>query len=105
MAIRHIKYNVENKKVLAVDKDDLPAKEIPANQKRVEEGIAVEEKRKKKSLESFRCYLAYMRLYLYRCCLCLTYIVCIYLAYSLHMLLICCLYFVYIYIYIYLYFA
>lgn len=36
--------------------------EISANQKRVEEGIASEEKRKKKSLESFKCYLAYMRL-------------------------------------------
>ena len=37
-------------------------KEVEATEKRIEEGIANEEKRKKKSLESFRCYLAYMRL-------------------------------------------
>jgi hypothetical protein len=36
--------------------------EIEATEKRVEAGIAEEKKRKEKSLESFRCYLAYMRL-------------------------------------------
>lgn len=37
-------------------------KEVEATQKRIEEGIADEKRRKEKSLESFRCYLAYMRL-------------------------------------------
>ena len=37
-------------------------KEVEATQKRVEEGIADVKRRKEKSLESFKCYLAYMRL-------------------------------------------
>jgi hypothetical protein len=37
-------------------------KEVEATEKRVVAGIAEEKNRKEKSLESFRCYLAYMRL-------------------------------------------
>jgi hypothetical protein len=37
-------------------------KEVKANDKRVEEGKINEERRKKKSLESFKCYIAYMKL-------------------------------------------
>jgi len=36
-------------------------KEVQANEKRIEEGKISEERRRKRSLDSFRCYIAYMK--------------------------------------------